>query len=80
MSNEHHKQANAFISPEMNNDFVGNLRNERIFSSEVSYQYIGSWLLANFSAYYNHLTHVTEWQNFYFDRWQFIYLRQYDWN
>ncbi|EGQ17421.1 TonB-dependent receptor [Prevotella nigrescens] len=59
--------SNAFISPEMNNDFVQNLRNERIFSSEVNYQYAGSWLRANLSAYYNHLTHVTEWQNFYFD-------------
>lgn len=51
----------------MNNDFIKNLRNERIFSSELSYQYSGSWLHANLSAYYNHLTHVTEWQNFYFD-------------
>ena len=59
--------SNAFVSPEMNNDFVQNLRNERIFSSEINYQYVGSWLRANFSAYYNHLTHVTEWQNFYFD-------------
>lgn len=59
--------SNAFISPEMNNDFVQNLRNERIFSSEVNYQYVGNWLRANLSAYYNHLTHVTEWQNFYFD-------------
>lgn len=57
----------AFASPEMNNDFILNLRNERIFSSELSYQYAGSWLHANFSAYYNHLTNVTEWQNFYFD-------------
>ena len=59
--------SNAFISPEMNNDFVQNLRNERIFSSEVNYQYVGNWFRANLSAYYNHLTHVTEWQNFYFD-------------
>lgn len=57
----------AFVSPEMNNNFIQNLRNERIFSSEFSYQYTGSWLHANLSAYYNHLTHVTEWQNFYFD-------------
>lgn len=57
----------AFVSPEMNNDFVSNLKNERVFSSEVSYQYIGTWLHANLSAYYSHLTHVTEWQNYYFD-------------
>ena len=57
----------AFASPEMNNDFVLNLHNERIFSSELSYQYSGSWLRANLSGYYNHMTNVTEWQNFYFD-------------
>lgn len=57
----------AFVSPEMNNDFVDNLKNEHIFSSEVSYQYVGTWLHANLSAYYSHLTNVTEWQNYYFD-------------
>ena len=57
----------AFVSPEMNNSFVNNLRNERIFSSEVGYQFQNSWLHANINAYYNYLTHLTEWQNFYFD-------------
>lgn len=61
-------QANtAFVSPEMNNDFVDNLRNERVFSSEVGYQYKNSWLNANVNAYYSRLTNVTEWQNYYFD-------------
>jgi hypothetical protein len=59
--------AAAFVSPEMNNSFVDNLRNERIFSSELSYQYKGSWLNANLSAYYSYMTHITEWQNYYFD-------------
>ena len=57
----------AFVSPEMNNDFVNNLKNERVFSSEFSYQYLGTWLHANISAYYSHLSNVTEWQNYYFD-------------
>ena len=57
----------AFVSPEMNNSFVDNLRNERILSTEVGYQYQNAWMHANLNAYYNHLTHVTEWQNFYFD-------------
>lgn len=57
----------AFVSPEMNNDFVENLKNERVFSSEFSYQYLGTWLHANFSAYYSHLSNITEWQNYYFD-------------
>ena len=57
----------AFVSPEMNNDFVTNLKNERVFSSEFSYQLQASWIKANLSAYYSRLDHVTEWQNFYFD-------------
>ncbi len=57
----------AFVSPEMNNDFVTNLHNERIFSSEIGYQFMNSLLHVNINAYYNYLSHVTEWQNFYFD-------------
>ena len=57
----------AFVSPEMNNDFVTNLHNERVFSSEVGYQFQNSRLHVNLSAYYNYLSNVTEWQNFYFD-------------
>lgn len=57
----------AFVSPEMTNQFVTNLHNEHIFSSEVSYQYQNAWLHANLSAYYNHVTNGTEWQNFYSD-------------
>lgn len=61
------KASTAFASPEMNNDFVLNLTDEHVFSSEVGYQYDGSWLHANLNAYYSRLDHVTEWQNFYFD-------------
>ncbi len=57
----------AFVSPEMNNDFVTNLRNERVFSSELGYQFQNSWVHVNINAYYDYLSHVTEWQNFYFD-------------
>lgn len=57
----------AFVSPEMNNDFVTNLRNERIFSSELGYQFQNSRVHLNINAYYDYLSHVTEWQNFYFD-------------
>jgi hypothetical protein len=57
----------AFVSPEMNNDFVSNLKDEHVFSSEFSYQYQTSWLHANVNAYFSYLDHVTEWQNFYFD-------------
>ncbi|HAT62759.1 MAG TPA: TonB-dependent receptor [Prevotella sp.] len=57
----------SFAAPEMNNDFVTNLKDEHVFSSEFQYQYNSSWLQASMNAYYSYLDHVTEWQNFYFD-------------
>ncbi len=57
----------AFVSPEMNNDFVNNLGDEHVFSSDFGYQYNGAGFHLNLNAYYSRLDHVTEWQNFYFD-------------
>jgi hypothetical protein len=57
----------AFVSPEMNNDFVVDLKNEKVFSAELGYQYQNPWLKANISGYYSRMEDVTEWQNFYFD-------------
>lgn len=57
----------AFASPEINNDFVTDLKNERIFSTELGYQFENAWLHANLNAYYSHMNHVTDWQNYYFD-------------
>jgi len=57
----------AFVSPEMNNDFVQGLKDEHVFSTDFSYQYQNAWVHANLNAYYSRLDHVTEWQNFYFD-------------
>lgn len=57
----------AFASPEINNDYVTNLKNEKIFSAEIGYQLQTSWLHANINAYYSYLTDVTDWQNYYFD-------------
>lgn len=57
----------AFVAPEINNDFVDNLKNERVFSSELGYQYQNSWLHANLNAYYSNIDNVTEWTCFYFD-------------
>jgi len=57
----------AFVSPEMNNDYVMDLSDEHIFSSEFSYQFQNAWLHANLNAYYSYLDHVTEWQSFYDD-------------
>lgn len=57
----------AFASAEMNNDFVRNLKNERILSTEFSYQYSGTWLRANLSGYFTQVEDATEWTCFYFD-------------
>ena len=57
----------AFAAPEVNNDFVKNLHNERVFSSELRYQLRSSWVNLNINAYYNIMDNVTEWQNYYFD-------------
>ena len=57
----------AFVAPEINNNFVRNLKNERVFSAELGYQFENSWLHANVNAYYSRMDKVTDWQNFFFD-------------
>lgn len=57
----------AFAAPEINNDFVTNLKNEKVFSAEVGYQLRSSWLNLSLSGYYSKITDGTEWQNFYYD-------------
>ena len=57
----------AFVSPEMNNDFVNNLGDEHIFSSDFGYQFNGAGFHLNLNAFYSRIDHATEWQNFYFD-------------
>ena len=57
----------AFESPEMNNNFVPNLKKEKIFSAELGYALNCSWARLNLTGYYTHTYDVTDWQNFYFD-------------
>ena len=57
----------AFSSPQINNDFVKDLKTEKIFSSEIGYQLQNSWLHANIQGYYTRLKDVTEYSMFYFD-------------
>ena len=65
---QHAPQVNvAFVSPEMNNNFVSNLRNEEAFTCEFGYAVNNKWLQMNLTAYYTHTAKGTEWQNFYFD-------------
>ena len=57
----------AFVSPEMNNDFVVDLKNEKNYSAEIGYQMQNPWLKANIMAYGAIVKDATEWQNFFFD-------------
>ncbi len=57
----------AFESPEMNNNFVQHLKNEKIFSAELGYALNTTWLRANLTGYFTHTYDGTEWQNFYND-------------
>jgi len=57
----------AFVSPEMSNEFVARLKNEKIFSSELCYMFSAPWMKANINGYYSHLGNVTEWQNYFDD-------------
>ena len=59
--------ATAFAAPEINNDFVTNLKNERILSTELAYTYQTSWVKLNLNSYYSLVDNATEWQNFYYD-------------
>ncbi len=57
----------AFVSPEMNNNFVKNLYNEKITTAELGYRLHNNWLQLNVTGYYSRTFDGTEWQNFYFD-------------
>ena len=57
----------AFASPEINNDFVANLKNAKVLSAELGYSLNTSWVRANVNAYYSRIKDATEWQCFYFD-------------
>ena len=57
----------AFISPQICNDFVADLKNEKVLSAELSYQIQLPWMKANVTGYYSQIKDETEWQNFYYD-------------
>ncbi|MBQ5574951.1 MAG: TonB-dependent receptor [Bacteroidales bacterium] len=61
------KAGTAFASPEINNDFVANLRCENIISAQLSYAYTTARIKANLSGYYNKMSDVTRWTCFYYD-------------
>ena len=57
----------SFVNPEMNNNFVDDLKNEKIISAELGYAVNTKWLQLNLSAYYTHTYDVTDWRCFYND-------------
>ncbi len=57
----------AFVAPEINNDFVDNLKNEDVYSFELGYQLQNSWLKANLNGFYSYLQNITEYSMFYYD-------------
>lgn len=57
----------AFMCPEMNNDFVSNLENEKVFSAELGYAISNKWFRLNLSGYYYNIKDANEWQQFYND-------------
>lgn len=57
----------AFSSPQINNDFVKDLKTEKVSSFEIGYQLQNSWLHVNIQGYYTRLQDVTEYSMFYFD-------------
>ncbi|UKK49240.1 TonB-dependent receptor [Prevotella sp. E9-3] len=65
----------AFIAAQVNNDFVKDLKQEKIFSTEIGYRLQNSWLQANLNAFYSHLYDVTEQSMYYMDdRHSFTYV------
>ncbi|MBO7120169.1 MAG: TonB-dependent receptor [Bacteroidaceae bacterium] len=57
----------AFMCPEMNNDFVQDLENEKVLSAELGYAISNKWFRLNVSGYYYHINDANEWQQFYND-------------
>ena len=57
----------AFAAPQINNDFVKDLKNEDVYSAELGYQLNSSWLHANINGFYSYLNNVAEYSMYYDD-------------
>ena len=57
----------AFTAPEINNDFVNNLKNEDIMSFELGYQLQNNWVKANLNGFFSDIRNITEYSMFYYD-------------
>ena len=57
----------AFIAPQVNNDFVNDLKLERVFGAEIGYTINNSWMQASLNGYYAQMNNVTEYSMSYSD-------------
>ena len=57
----------SFMCPEMNNDYVQNLRNEKVVSAELGYAISNKWLRLNLGGYYYYTHDGNDWQQFFND-------------
>ena len=57
----------SFLAPQMNNEFVHNLKPEVDFGIELGYTLSNSWLQASLNGYFNQLNDVTEYSMAYND-------------
>ena len=57
----------AFIAPQVNNDFVHDLKLEKVMGVELGYQLHTTWLHANLNGYYARMNDVTEYSMAYND-------------
>ncbi len=65
----------AFQAAQVNNDFVRDLKNEKVLSTEVGYQLKTSLIKLNINGFYSHLNDVTEQSMYYMDdRRSFTYV------
>ncbi len=65
----------AFQAAQINNDFVKDLKNEKVLSAEFGYQLSNAFMKLNLNAYYSRLKDVTEQSMYYMDdRRSFTYV------
>ncbi len=57
----------AFYAPQINNDFVYDLKVERVFGAQIGYSLKNTWIQATLNGYYSQMNDVTEYSMAYSD-------------
>ena len=58
---------NAFIAPRIKNDFVKDLKTERIFGGDLTYHFNTPWVMGRITGYYTRFQNQVEMEAFYND-------------